>query len=298
MEMPHRLRLLILIAGSFLAIELPEHAWSQQPPPTQIDEQNAANQAEDTPNINRDGAQLTGHASTEDKQNAQNTPAQLTKENDSPDGWLAWLDSHAGSVQAIFAGLLVLLTALYVVFTVKLWRATKGTADTAQTQARISWKALILGQRARVSVDPAGIETTTFDELIGQVVFVNTGHMPASEFKWRIKIIAQGRGDWIAEEISSSDLEGNAVLPVGARWNKGSPPCNPRPEMPTDYVYVYGRVEYTDGFNGRRHTNFCHRYTWARKQLVALNLIEGGSRVETKIDVGYARFHKNGNEAN
>jgi hypothetical protein len=122
--------------------------------------------------------------------------------------------------------------------------------------------------------------------------------MPASDFKWRVKIIAHSGGEWIAEETNSTNLEGEAVLPVGARWTMGSGACNPEPAMESDYIYVYGRVEYTDGFNGARHTNFCHRYPWARKQEIGINLPDGGSRIETRVPITYARFHKNGNEAN
>ena len=74
----------------------------------------------------------------------------------------------------------------------------------------------------------------------------------------------------------------------------GSPACVPKPQMPTDYIYVYGRVEYTDGLDGERYTNFCHRYPWAR----ATTKSDKFGQSEAIVSLLYARFNNSGNDAN
>lgn len=136
-------------------------------------------------------------------------------------------------------------------------------------------------QRAYVSVNPAGIEYLEAQwDVLGHVVFENAGHLPAANFRWRIYLELEEDEDWTPPTLSSADLEAEAVLPVGAKWKMGSPTLA-RP-MGASYVFVWGRVEYTDGFGRARFTNFCHRYRW--------------TIATTTRDADDARFHKSGNE--
>jgi hypothetical protein len=151
-------------------------------------------------------------------------------------------------------------------------------------------------QRAYISINPAGINTNTFGQLIGHVVFENGGHLPADDFHWRIKINSTGKGDWVPQRLTSADLEGDAVLPVGAKWKMGSGACDPMPKERWEYVFVWGRVEYTDGFQKRRFTDFCHRYPWAKH--VRGFMESGDFAIPISISVDDARFHKIGNNSN
>ncbi len=47
----------------------------------------------------------------------------------------AWLNANAGAMQAVFAGVLVVLTFAYVIFTLMLWEATKTAARAAQASS-------------------------------------------------------------------------------------------------------------------------------------------------------------------
>jgi hypothetical protein len=58
---------------------------------------------------------------------------------------------------------------------------------------------------------------------------------------------------------------------------------------PNEFIYVWGRVTYLDGFGKRRFTNFCHRYNTAMKKPPA-----GGGYVIREED---ARYHDYGNDA-
>jgi hypothetical protein len=176
----------------------------------------------------------------------------------------------------LFSGLLVIVTGGLVWVGIQQYRDTR------------------ILQRAYVGVNPSGIETDTFGQLIGHVVFENAGHLPARDFYWGIKIDSANIGDWLPGKLIIADLEGVAVLPVGAKWKMGSGACDPRPRERWEYAYVWGRVEYTDGFGQRRFTNFCHRYPWAKRGWSGG--AEGVIREEW-VDVDHARFHKFGNDA-
>jgi hypothetical protein len=45
-----------------------------------------------------------------------------------------WLDRHAGAVQAVFAGFILLATTLYVIFTIKLWGVTRKAAGAVEKE--------------------------------------------------------------------------------------------------------------------------------------------------------------------
>ncbi len=103
--------------------------------------------------------------------------------------------------------------------------------------------------------------------------------------------------DWSPKELTSADLEGLVVLPVGAKWKMGSGPCIPKPEYSWHYVFVWGRVEYTDGFGNHCFTDFCHRYPWAKHSSQIVDLTGGTAIMET-VDAEHGRIHHTGNDAN
>lgn len=184
---------------------------------------------------------------------------------------------------------LLYFTAVLAVATIALVVVTLGLVGFASRQSE---ETRIL-QRAYVSVNPEGIQTDSLGKVLGHVLFENAGHLPARDFRWSVKVTKDGSGDWTPPKIVDADLEGFAVLPVGAKWKMGSSECNPKPDFYWDYVYVWGRVEYTDGFDVPRHTEFCHRYLWGMHK----TWVENGMPVDA-ISTDHARFHVNGNDAN
>lgn len=80
------------------------------------------------------------------------------------------------------------------------------------------------------------------------------------------------------------------ALQPGTEMKIGSPKRSPsdirRRTYPT-YLYVFGRVEYLDGFDQWRFTNFCHRYNCEVP-------FESG---ESKLPAGNGRYHEHGNSA-
>ena len=147
-------------------------------------------------------------------------------------------------------------------------------------------------QRAFVSVNANGIDTNTFGDLLGHVIFENVGGVAAKNVLWRININSSTTADWKPPKLTTADLDGVAVLPVGARWKIGSGKCDPTPKERWEYVFVWGRVEYTDSLEGRpRFTDFCHRYPWAKHVM----RIEADV-INNSVSVDHAIFHNAGND--
>jgi hypothetical protein len=186
----------------------------------------------------------------------------------------------------IFTGILALFTAMLAIFTRRLW-----------SDARTL-------QRAYIAVEPLGIHLMrNGSDLIGHVGIKNAGHLPARKLSWFINIrfghSGEERDDFFPLEFS----KGNIVIAPGVVATRGSGIsvkvqalnefCGAAAgvgrdrERPT-YLYVWGAVEYDDGFNEMRTTKFCHRYNW-------INRKERDKLYE--IDAADARYHEYGNDA-
>jgi hypothetical protein len=149
-------------------------------------------------------------------------------------------------------------------------------------------------QRAYVGVEPDGIRTSSHGDLIGHVVFRNVGHLPAKSLSWALLPIQPSNDPaWRLPVIPPGLFEGNNVVPIGTRMKKGSAGLRQIEidrlcSLGTVYLYVYGRVEYLDGFDQQRFMNFCHRYNWDVRYIPS-----GGG---TAIDADNARYHEHGND--
>jgi hypothetical protein len=150
-------------------------------------------------------------------------------------------------------------------------------------------------QRAYVGVDPGGIKLwSDGSELVAHVLIKNAGNLPASNAKWAIYLRADTTADEIDFPIEESHVDGfHFIVPHGtitfgnrvpriklqdALAMRDAGPC---------YFYVWGRVDYLDGFNRWRKTGFCHRYNWGQTKDY------GVGQYELTADKG--RSHRKGN---
>jgi hypothetical protein len=157
--------------------------------------------------------------------------------------------------------------------------------------ARVAWKqirdARIL-QRAYLDVGFGGIRDSTAGELVGHVDFKNVGHLPAQKLHWLVRLDS-GDSHWRSPKIRNKYLTGESVIPVGAKWPKGSNGLPHPADAGGVYLYVWGRATYADGFRWRkRRVDFCHRYPWKMRT-------QNGGGVS--ISAEYARYHEYGNNA-
>lgn len=215
-----------------------------------------------------------------------------------------WLDKHSGSVQAVSAGLIVLLLILalvllviaYAIFSKKLRRASDAFASIAQDQAKF----LRATQRAYISVEPDGILMVVGGAgVLGHVGVHNTGHLPAHNVRWFLDMKASP--DRAEKEFAIGAFHGDAVVPPGvimpratstkmlvAELNAQSGnPIRVRSEESPVFLYVWGMVAYQDGLGKDRWTRFCHRYNWVMRG--------DGEIGKYDVERKYARYHEYGN---
>jgi hypothetical protein len=188
-----------------------------------------------------------------------------------------WLLDQHWLVDHIPEWLIALFTGTLWWSTRRLWIATRNTLRHTQGTTEVLQH-----------VQPGGIGTTTKGHILAHVNFKNVGHLPASDFKWTVQeLIPSDQDDWKPPPISDSGLRPSGVLPIDTTFKRGSKALEGVPS--NEFIYVWGRVTYLDGFGKRRFTNFCHRYNTAVKKTPV-----GGGYVIREED---ARYHDYGNEA-
>lgn len=184
---------------------------------------------------------------------------------------LTWLNEHTAAMQAVSAGLLVvltlalvLLTLAYAIFTNKLRNATDTLATIAGDQAKL----LAAGQRAYISVEPRGIGMVVGGaRVLGHVGIHNAGRLPAHNVRWFIDIKASPDG--IEKEFPIGELSGDVVAPPGVTMPRGTrrgmlvaelnaQSCSPvkvRSEESPVFLYVWGLVRKTGWARNAGHAS-------------------------------------------
>ena len=127
-----------------------------------------------------------------------------------------WLQVNSGAVQAVFAGLLVLLTAFYVIFTNKLRKATDTLATIAANQNNL----MAVSQRAYLSVAPLGVEPFG-PNGVAHIVVRNVGKLPAQDVSWFIDHAVLPNGKWAPPPIEEERFYGERfVIQPGAEMER------------------------------------------------------------------------------
>jgi hypothetical protein len=186
---------------------------------------------------------------------------------------------------AAFTGLLAFVTYRLVTSTNRLWQETRRAATKQEQDTRIL-------QRAYISVEPQGIEPFLdgSDRLVPSVSIRNAGNLPAAHVSWSIH--REISSDPRRVDFKTEVQEGNIVLAPRMLARKGGKhltlsellSVKPTPQQSKEHwIYVWGRVEYHDGFQGNRFIEFCHRY----------NVSAADQR--GKIDAATGRYHEHGN---
>lgn len=201
--------------------------------------------------------------------------------------WYGVLVDHAPDwFVAIFTGLLAYATYRLVKSTNNLWTATKDASERQELDTRVL-------QRAYLSVEPGGINQFLdgTPRLSCDILIRNAGNLPAKHVSWFIERIISQHDN--LRDFHIGEREGKIVLAPKAVAKKGTknnlPKLNvlnlrPNPGNPSaNWIYVWGRVDYHDGFKGDRFIEFCHRY----------NI--GASGTEGDISAEAGRYHESGN---
>jgi hypothetical protein len=183
---------------------------------------------------------------------------------------------------ALFSGFLVIVTGGIV------WVGFQQYQDTR------------ILQRAFISVKPLGVNPfisekgSIPDKIVGHVAFINVGRLPARNVS-----VERACMEWKeSNDLQEADLPittpirpMNIVLSPGTEMRHGTnslPVSDLEREPKPGYLYVWGKLTYTDGFGVHRQTRFCHRYPCRRHKFVAQ-----GKSISRK----HARYHRSGNDA-
>lgn len=195
----------------------------------------------------------------------------------------AFLDDHNGAIVAIF-------TFFLAVSTIGLWVVTWQSGERQSAETKIL-------QRAYIAVEPRGIVLLVEgDRVIGHVGIKNAGNLPAKDVAWFVGIKKSDSGE---EKIFPlDDAKGSIVVSPHSETVRGSekyvsiqdlPSAGERKDQARAYLYVWGTVNYHDGFVSGRTTTFCHRYNWINRGR------DGAGWYE--VSAQYARDHESGNGA-
>ena len=147
--------------------------------------------------------------------------------------------------------------------------------------------------RAYLAVEPGGVNRTKSDRAVGDIVIRNIGRIPANNVKTfvRIKSIKSknvGKLGWPKEGVESD----RTIQPGGEmRRSSTGTTAIKNIDDPKAYVYVWGVIEYEDGFGNPRYTRFCHRYPGAwttRRERPRTNLGRMQDYMTVMIESQYA----------
>jgi hypothetical protein len=210
--------------------------------------------------------------------------------------WGAYARENSPGVVAFFTFVLAASTIALWLSTKKLWRITDETLEHAQETSR---KEL----RAYIGVEPAGITRYLArpedgpERILGHFVIHNVGNVPAQKVSIFSAIEWSEDGERRTFEHRPVEDSPTALQPRGQmQFGTGNPLATsnikPDPSKPSTrwlgYLYVWGRVTYTDEFETDGWTNFCHRYNCATKPDTS----------SVDFDPKFARYHETaGNEA-
>ena len=118
---------------------------------------------------------------------------------------------------------------------------------------------------------------------------MNRGRLPARNVSNMTRLKVAGK------KLSEADLPIDKMEPlkiVIAPEGSMIHGCNAEAikDIDGEYLYVWGKVTYTDGFGIPRWIKFCHRYPWAKARD---SLNDEGKAIRPD----FARYHESGNGA-
>jgi hypothetical protein len=169
-------------------------------------------------------------------------------------------------------------TAVLAISTIGLWIVTARGIRNQRRDTEIL-------QRAYLSVEPGGIKQPydRDDRIHGYVICRNRGHLPARKLSWhtRTDTVQQGVEQFPLGELSKPE----GVVAPGTEMivSAGTFFTNKLQNA----LFVWGTVNYDDGFGNRRYTKFCHLY-YTKPHY-------GEGTFEIAPDLG--RFYGEGNDA-
>jgi hypothetical protein len=168
---------------------------------------------------------------------------------------------------------------------------TGGLVYVAWLQIRTSKAQL----RAHIIVDGLGVKPFKAGGSAADYFIKNVGQMPATKVEWWIKAEFSEDGRRMNFPIEWTDTYGQFVIAPGVKmirkWEFDSTQSEITNFLTKKWVlYIWGEVQYLDGFSRKRWTKFCHRYGLGLKVVVPL---EGDG---SEIPAHRMKYHQYGNK--
>ena len=175
------------------------------------------------------------------------------------------IGQHDKSIVAEFTIVLAISTIGLWLATQRLWEVTNRAEKTRDRDTRIL-------QRAYLSAEPRGLHETTNGDVIAHVAFVNGGNLPARKVRNAVEITLSDNGE--KSDFESVEVEpGQVLITSKGTIERGTGPLDQegamayRDRLDGFYIYVWGRIEYEDGFGSPQWLIFCHRYNCANPDI-------------------------------
>lgn len=152
--------------------------------------------------------------------------------------------------------------------------------------------------RAYLVIIPQGIEQDVGDSMFrGQVEIHNIGRSPAQNVSAKVWMKQDAFEANKFETEKFKNLADRTLLP-DARMRQGTKNTSPLSDFQKKpgFIFVYGRVDYTDYLGVRRSSSFCHRYN---KAVLEADSDDQDLPNEPKVLIrtAMARHHIHGNKA-
>lgn len=152
--------------------------------------------------------------------------------------------------------------------------------------------------RAYIVVIPKGIEQDVGElRYRGQVEIHNIGKTPAHNVSVRVRMKSSHFNERRFNTKRFNNLAERTLLP-DARMRQGSKNTGFVSDFEdrSEFIYIYGRVDYTDYLDKRRSTMFCHRYN---KETFEGKADDKALPIQPKVLIrtDMARHHIHGNQA-
>ena len=195
------------------------------------------------------------------------------------------------------AAIVALGTLAIAWFTLTLSQATKKLWKVSVQQASDTNRSLQITQRACIAVAALGVEPFGMESVANLSIW-NVGRLPAKHVSWFIDWSIDANG-MRSEFPIGEPFYGNNVIPPGTEMRRSQNLEIPEQVLgrfhhpPRIYLYVWGEVRYSDGFDNPRFTRFCHRYDHRGIRKITKGLYTG----HAMISADSMRYHQFGNDA-
>ena len=184
--------------------------------------------------------------------------------------WIAHIaHQYEGLITAAFTIVLAAFTARLWWSTDKLWIVATETAKAQSDETKII-------QRAYLGTIPRKLHEMVDDETtIAYIAIINAGNLPARNVRNNVKIGWFEDGNKKDFEKVEVEEEGAVLILPKTEIERGTPNLSTGDEINyrarIGYIYVWGRVEYNDGFKDGRWLIFCHRYNCRKAETPRLH---------------------------